>query len=537
MKMATKRKKVVVTMIKRLEALTRIDKGEPMKNIAAELGVGSSTVSDWKKNRKEIEYFCAKVVSVESLAKRGTVKRAKNELLDDALLLWFNKQRELGTLLTGPILQSQALLLNKQMNGDPTFSASVGWLHRWKCRHGIRQFSMARERHSLAEMEYASQETSEDENYKKKFMKIILEENLMPDQIYNADETTLFYKLLPDKAISQAPNKHKKCEDQVTCMLLVCANASGKHKLPLVFVENTAKPSALKNVHAASLPVVYKSSSCGWMDSAMFKEWFFRNFAPSVEKHLKSVGLPVKAVLFLDDAPHHPDASELVSGNISVRYFPPNVASSVQPMEQGVIENLKRRYRKELLIKLVEEEQEKERDVLDMVSSVGVKDVAYVAADVWDLASRIGLVQSWEKLWPGIENVVGAVDAEIEDDVSAPAFVEIFKHLKGCGTIDENDVDVWMNSEEDFDRILLTVDEIVSACLRDPVTSARLSEDEGEADGQASITHGEGLRMLDGVLTYLEQQSDTSPAELLTVKRIRDRSARKRAQSLKMVEK
>ena len=48
--MSTKRKNIVVTMKKRLEALTRIDKGESLKNIAAEFGVGTSTISDWKKN-------------------------------------------------------------------------------------------------------------------------------------------------------------------------------------------------------------------------------------------------------------------------------------------------------------------------------------------------------------------------------------------------------------------------------------------------------------------------------------------------------
>ena len=47
-------------MKKRMEALIRTDKGESLKNIAAEFGVGISTVSDWKKNRKHIEDFCFK---------------------------------------------------------------------------------------------------------------------------------------------------------------------------------------------------------------------------------------------------------------------------------------------------------------------------------------------------------------------------------------------------------------------------------------------------------------------------------------------
>ncbi|XP_016905758.1 jerky protein homolog-like isoform X1 [Apis cerana] len=136
--MSGKRKKVTVTIEKKLEALFRIDKGEPMKSVAVDLGVGTSTVSDWKKNRKEIEEFCAKMVSRDSLGNRGTIKKAKNVTLDDALYVWYIQERENGIPVSGPILRKKALSLNKKLGGDPTFTASVGWLGRWKARHGIR---------------------------------------------------------------------------------------------------------------------------------------------------------------------------------------------------------------------------------------------------------------------------------------------------------------------------------------------------------------------------------------------------------------
>ncbi|KAK1130636.1 hypothetical protein K0M31_020519 [Melipona bicolor] len=136
--MSGKRKKVIVTMAKKLEALYRIDKGEPLKSVAIDLGVGTSTVSDWKKNRKEIEDFCAKMVSRDSLGNRGTIKKAKNVTLDDALYMWYIQERENGVPVSGPILRKKALSLNKKLGGDPTFTASVGWLGRWKARHGIR---------------------------------------------------------------------------------------------------------------------------------------------------------------------------------------------------------------------------------------------------------------------------------------------------------------------------------------------------------------------------------------------------------------
>lgn len=136
--MSGKRKKVTVTIAKKLKALYRIDKGESLRSIAIDLGVGISTVSDWKKNRKEIEDFCAKMVSRDSLGNRGTIKKAKNVTLDDALYMWYIQELENGIPMSGPILRKKALSLNKKLGGDPTFTASVGWLGRWKARHGIK---------------------------------------------------------------------------------------------------------------------------------------------------------------------------------------------------------------------------------------------------------------------------------------------------------------------------------------------------------------------------------------------------------------
>lgn len=137
--MAGKRKKVVVSMKKKLEALGRMGRGEPLRSIALEFGVGTSTVSDWKRNRADIEDFCRKMIAKDSLRNRGTTKKAKNEYLDDALFLWYCKARDAGLPITGPKLQAMALRLNKNLpNGDPAFTASLGWLDRWKNRHGIK---------------------------------------------------------------------------------------------------------------------------------------------------------------------------------------------------------------------------------------------------------------------------------------------------------------------------------------------------------------------------------------------------------------
>ncbi|GFS57664.1 uncharacterized protein NPIL_252631 [Nephila pilipes] len=71
---------------------------------------------------------------------RKTLKKPKCEILDHALWVWFEQERREGTPLSGPIIQERALILYNEMgeSDNKKFTASEGWLHRWKKRHGIR---------------------------------------------------------------------------------------------------------------------------------------------------------------------------------------------------------------------------------------------------------------------------------------------------------------------------------------------------------------------------------------------------------------
>ena len=67
----------------------------------------------------------------------------------------------------------------------------------------------------------------------------------------------------------------------------------------------------------------------------------------------------VKAVLLLDNCSAHHDAEEHISddGKIFVQFLPPNVTSSIQPMDQGVLESFKRSNKKKLLHRLLIEDE------------------------------------------------------------------------------------------------------------------------------------------------------------------------------------
>ncbi|XP_046686313.1 uncharacterized protein LOC124371986 [Homalodisca vitripennis] len=73
----------------------------------------------------------------KALASRCTLKKPNNELVDDALWLWFLQERRRGTPMSGPILQEKAVILHNKLQEKGTFVASDGWLSRWKHRHGV----------------------------------------------------------------------------------------------------------------------------------------------------------------------------------------------------------------------------------------------------------------------------------------------------------------------------------------------------------------------------------------------------------------
>ena len=101
-----------------------------------------------------------------------------------------------------------------------TFKAGTGWLKRFKDRHGIRALSVQGESLSAA--------ADSVEPFKEELSKIMEERSLTLNQVFNCDETGLYWKLMPNKTLVSSREKvakgFKKPKDRVT--LMACANAT-----------------------------------------------------------------------------------------------------------------------------------------------------------------------------------------------------------------------------------------------------------------------------------------------------------------------
>ncbi|GBN63782.1 Jerky [Araneus ventricosus] len=213
-----KRKRVTLTLNQKLEIIKRLEKGENRNILMNEFNIGSSTIYDIKKQKDELMKFASQSVTTEKLASRQTLKKPKLEQLDSVLFKWFSAVRSEGKPVTGPMIVEKAKKFGQDLGvAESECNYSDGWLRNFKFRHGIRRLDVTGETLS------ANQNSAE--KYKDEFEKIVADNDLTPEQIYNADETGLLWRCLPTSTLAggggKAAKGFKKNKDRLT--VLLCA--------------------------------------------------------------------------------------------------------------------------------------------------------------------------------------------------------------------------------------------------------------------------------------------------------------------------
>lgn len=170
---------------------------------------------------------------------KKTLHGPENSLLDQTLYAWFKERRAANEPVSGLMIQAQAQIVNKQINDPERFGETPGYVQRWDDRHGIHQLSVQGEK--LSADEPAAKNFSAD------FQKLLKDYAYQLNQVYNADETGLYWKSLPTKMLvgsdERSVARAKKNKDRLTVMF--CANITGSHKIPLLVIGKSKKASML----------------------------------------------------------------------------------------------------------------------------------------------------------------------------------------------------------------------------------------------------------------------------------------------------
>jgi len=309
--------------------------------------VVSGTINLIWKNRVEI-----KQKFINSNPKLKKSRKGSFENIDNALFQWFREQRDHGIPLDGPILQQKAKFFAEAL-GFKEFSASNGWFDGWKRRFDVKFQKLHGEAASASAID---KETWLEEKWP------VIRAGYSPDDIYNADETGLFFKMLPEKTYNSKFDKSsgkKQAKQRIT--VLVGSNMTGTDKLPLLIIGKSARPRKFPK-DLRSLPVTYRSNKKAWMTGLLWEEWI-RQLDDKFGRQKK------KILLLIDNCSAHVSIPHLK--NIVIEFFPPNMTSVLQPMDQGVIRNFKTHYHRNLIEKLINHiDQHKELLQVQLIQSV-----------------------------------------------------------------------------------------------------------------------------------------------------------------------
>ena len=236
---AGSKKRLSFTNEKKLSCIKRIRSGTKPSEICRELNLARSTVSTWMKQEKTIQ---------EAVDKGNVLvnknRSTKNDKLDEALLKWFKQVRLLNTAVDGPLLLTKANEMANMLGSSPV---SKPWIDRWKKRHKIGAARVVGES--------ASVNLNTVSEWRSQVLPGFLE-RYKPEDIFNMDETGLFYRMEPDKTLhfkGQTCSGGKQSKERIT--IAVTANMSGTEKLELLVIGKFGKPRCFKNVRC--LPVDY----------------------------------------------------------------------------------------------------------------------------------------------------------------------------------------------------------------------------------------------------------------------------------------
>ena len=103
---------------------------------------------------------------------------------------------------------------------------------------------------------------------------LIEEKGYLPEQAFNADETSLFWKKMPTRMfVSQRKSKaagFKAAKDRVS--LLLRANTEGDFMVKPMMLCHSLNPRTLKNKNKQVLPVYWRANRKAWVMSELFMD-------------------------------------------------------------------------------------------------------------------------------------------------------------------------------------------------------------------------------------------------------------------------
>ncbi len=243
------------------EIISKLSKTNPpsKRALAHEYDVSNGVIwKVWEKRDSILERSTLLSKKTKRQTFRASVGRFTE--LEDMLYIWIDSMRRVRL----PVPPSLAIAKAKSIAFTLSifysdFKASWQWLSHFKTRRGLQKMLLHGEGTKVDKIDPELLSALEE------LYSIIAQYD--PKNVYNMDEIGLFFRLLPrysilmsNEDISSTRGK-KKAKDRVS--LIVCANASGTHKIPCVMIGKLKEPAVLKTDIGQFLILIKRKH--GWM--------------------------------------------------------------------------------------------------------------------------------------------------------------------------------------------------------------------------------------------------------------------------------
>lgn len=245
----------------------------------------------------------------------------KHDILEDSMKKWIAEIEGKGGFITDKLISVRAGEIIKKEN-IKNMKLSSGWVDKFKKRNKLTLKNI----HGEA----GATEGKDNEEIRKEFSKKLVEKiaSYSPKNVFNADETGIFYKQMPVKSLLTKVRKGlKNYKDRVS--VLLCANMDGSEKIKPLLIGKSERPIPLRKFDFTKY-VSYSNSAKSWMNTDIFN-----NFLLNWDIKLKDR----KICLVVDNCSAHKVVDNLK--NIEVIFLPPNQTSCIQPLDMGIIRSFK----------------------------------------------------------------------------------------------------------------------------------------------------------------------------------------------------
>jgi hypothetical protein len=216
--------------------------------------------------------------------------------VDEALAQWVEAYQA-NINISGEMIRQKAAQFLERLHPDaPKFEFLSGWLAKFKQQHQIR-----------SHRRFGESGATDTEIIEESLPRIrtILDQYALAD-IYNMDETGLFYHMQADNSLATKQLEGRK-QNKERITITVCCNADGSDKLPLWIIGKSFRPRCFKNINIDNLDYKYHANKNARMTQNVFKLWL-----TAFDRHMDGR----KVILFLDNCSAHIKDADLEKFNI-----------------------------------------------------------------------------------------------------------------------------------------------------------------------------------------------------------------------------